>query len=407
MVAARRDDDVPALAEPAHVRPRRVRRAARRDPRRRPPPSACASRASTRGASTSSRRASMFLATAMELFDFDELTISEWALREGIVLDASAATTPPTGPTTRARSAARRWSALARRCNWPEAHARQVARLALVAVRPDQRAARARRRRPRAARVRRAAPRHRRARVVARATTATARTSCDTASSAASTPTRSRLLTALVRWHRRGDPERRRALRSPTSTRVQKLAALLRIADGLDRSRTGVGQRRRRAGQPVARARCACTPTATPSSSSGARAASASCSRRSSTASSSSPPTRRLTPQSRSARCGRYRLVDDPGGGLHDVGAARAVGLEVGVERGHALDHRRRARRRRDRRELTADPSRPLGPRRPSRRALRAAAGAPRCARRGTGGRLPAPRGCGCAGPRGARPSTP
>ena len=30
----------------------------------------------------------MFLATAMELFGFDELTISEWALREGIVLDA-------------------------------------------------------------------------------------------------------------------------------------------------------------------------------------------------------------------------------------------------------------------------------------------------------------------------------
>src|SRR6478609_5115227 len=31
---------------------------------------------------------SMLLATAMELFDFDRLTISEWALREGIVLDA-------------------------------------------------------------------------------------------------------------------------------------------------------------------------------------------------------------------------------------------------------------------------------------------------------------------------------
>ena len=31
---------------------------------------------------------SMFLATAMELFEFDELTVSEWALREGILLDA-------------------------------------------------------------------------------------------------------------------------------------------------------------------------------------------------------------------------------------------------------------------------------------------------------------------------------
>src|SRR5918994_2277507 len=31
---------------------------------------------------------SSFLATAMEVFDFDEMTISEWALREGILLDA-------------------------------------------------------------------------------------------------------------------------------------------------------------------------------------------------------------------------------------------------------------------------------------------------------------------------------
>src|SRR5205807_1986748 len=30
----------------------------------------------------------MLLATAMELFGFDELTVSEWALREGMVLDA-------------------------------------------------------------------------------------------------------------------------------------------------------------------------------------------------------------------------------------------------------------------------------------------------------------------------------
>ena len=30
----------------------------------------------------------MMLVTAMDLFGFDELALSEWALREGIVLDA-------------------------------------------------------------------------------------------------------------------------------------------------------------------------------------------------------------------------------------------------------------------------------------------------------------------------------
>ena len=50
---------------------------------------------------------SVFLETAMDLFGFDALTISEWALREGIVLDAIRRHDPPTGPTTLARSAGR------------------------------------------------------------------------------------------------------------------------------------------------------------------------------------------------------------------------------------------------------------------------------------------------------------
>ena len=74
---------------------------------------------------------STLLLTAMELFGFDRMTVSEWALREGIILDAIP------------RHEATDWSAdprairassvvqLARRCNWDEGHGRQTARLAL------------------------------------------------------------------------------------------------------------------------------------------------------------------------------------------------------------------------------------------------------------------------------------
>ena len=74
---------------------------------------------------------STLLLTAMELFGFDRLTVSEWALREGIVLDAIP------------RHEAADWSGdprairlssvlqLARRCNWDEVHSRHTARLAL------------------------------------------------------------------------------------------------------------------------------------------------------------------------------------------------------------------------------------------------------------------------------------
>ncbi|HEV8627861.1 MAG TPA: Ppx/GppA phosphatase family protein [Acidimicrobiia bacterium] len=74
----------------------------------------------------------MLLATAMELFGFDELTVSEWALREGMVLDSLRALRPvdavPLGVADIRRASVQ---ALARRCNWDEAHARHVARLAL------------------------------------------------------------------------------------------------------------------------------------------------------------------------------------------------------------------------------------------------------------------------------------
>jgi exopolyphosphatase/guanosine-5'-triphosphate,3'-diphosphate pyrophosphatase len=73
----------------------------------------------------------MVLAAAMELFGFDELTVSEWALREGMVLDTIRALHPvdvvPGGVVDIRRASV---EALGRRCNWDEAHAHHVAHLA-------------------------------------------------------------------------------------------------------------------------------------------------------------------------------------------------------------------------------------------------------------------------------------
>jgi exopolyphosphatase/guanosine-5'-triphosphate,3'-diphosphate pyrophosphatase len=73
---------------------------------------------------------SMLLVTAMDLFGFDELVLSDWALREGIILDAIGHHDPADWMAD--PRALRRASVLnlARRCNWGEAHALQVAFLA-------------------------------------------------------------------------------------------------------------------------------------------------------------------------------------------------------------------------------------------------------------------------------------
>lgn len=74
----------------------------------------------------------ILLAWVMERFGFDDLVLCDWALREGIVLDAIGHHDPADlGEDPRSiRMAA--VLGLCGRCNWPEAHSRQVARLALV-----------------------------------------------------------------------------------------------------------------------------------------------------------------------------------------------------------------------------------------------------------------------------------
>jgi exopolyphosphatase/guanosine-5'-triphosphate,3'-diphosphate pyrophosphatase len=70
------------------------------------------------------------LRTILDEFAFEEFTVSDWALREGIVLDAIAHHDPDDW--TDDPFAIRRASVLglARRCSWPEAHSRHVATLA-------------------------------------------------------------------------------------------------------------------------------------------------------------------------------------------------------------------------------------------------------------------------------------
>lgn len=179
----------------------------------------------------------MFLATAMELFDFSEMTISEWSLREGILLEAVDRHDPADWSDD--PRAIRRASveALASRCGWHEAHARRVADLAVALF--DQTAA-----------LHGLGP-------VDRELLEYAGLLHDIGEHVASQghhrhgaylvehgqlrgfdPAEVQTLTALVRWHRRGTPDVE-AYPLADARRVQYLSAFVRLADGLDRGRTG------------------------------------------------------------------------------------------------------------------------------------------------------------------------
>ncbi len=183
---------------------------------------------------------SMFLATAMEAFDFGEMTVSEWSLREGILLDAIGHHDP--ADWTEDPRAIRRASvqSLARRCSFPEEHSRQVARLALDLFDQTEElhelGASDRELLEYAALLHDIGEHvahdghHRHAAYLVRH-----------GQLRGFAPEEVALLGALARWHRRGDPRAADEL-APIDPgdekRLRKLAALLRIADGLDRSRS-------------------------------------------------------------------------------------------------------------------------------------------------------------------------
>jgi exopolyphosphatase / guanosine-5'-triphosphate,3'-diphosphate pyrophosphatase len=179
----------------------------------------------------------VLLATAMELFGFDEMTISEWSLREGILLEAVDRHDPEEWSDDPRAIRGASVVALATRCGWHEAHARRVADLA-VSLFDQTRELHG-------------------LDAIDRELLEYAALLHDIGEHVASQghhrhgaylvengqlrgfdPAEVQTLTALVRWHRRGNPDVD-AYPLADLDRVQYLTALLRLADGLDRGRTG------------------------------------------------------------------------------------------------------------------------------------------------------------------------
>jgi exopolyphosphatase/guanosine-5'-triphosphate,3'-diphosphate pyrophosphatase len=180
---------------------------------------------------------SIFLDTAMELFGLEAMTVSEWALREGIVLEAIRRHDP--ADWTDDPRAIRRASVqgLARRCTWHEGHARQVAKLALElfdrTLELHQLDAADRELLEYGALLHDVGEHiattghHRHGSYIIR-----------NGRLRGFAPDEVQLLAAIARWHRRGDPKANDEFEGVDEERLRRLVALLRIADGLDRGRT-------------------------------------------------------------------------------------------------------------------------------------------------------------------------
>jgi exopolyphosphatase / guanosine-5'-triphosphate,3'-diphosphate pyrophosphatase len=185
---------------------------------------------------------SMVAMVAMELFGIAELTMSAWALREGIVLEVIGRADPALW--TSDAHAIRRSSVLglARRCGWDEAHSRHVARLAtnlfdatrsLHGLGADEREL-----------LEHAALLHDIGHHVAHEShhkhTAYL---IQHGRLRGYDPEEVDALACLARYHRRGEPkpshEPFASLGPDRQEQVTKLAAILRIVDGLDFSHTG------------------------------------------------------------------------------------------------------------------------------------------------------------------------
>jgi exopolyphosphatase/guanosine-5'-triphosphate,3'-diphosphate pyrophosphatase len=182
---------------------------------------------------------SMVLATAMDAFGFDQLTISEWALREGIVLDVVAHHDPTDWSDDPHSIRGSAVLSLARRCNWSEPHARRVASLSLelfdATAEMHGLGAADRELLEFAALLHdigehvASSGHHKHGAYLVR-----------NGQLRGFSPTEVQLLAAVVRWHRRGEPrvsDEFPLLDTAAMDRVRTLAAILRVADGLDRSR--------------------------------------------------------------------------------------------------------------------------------------------------------------------------
>jgi exopolyphosphatase / guanosine-5'-triphosphate,3'-diphosphate pyrophosphatase len=176
-------------------------------------------------------------------FGVDEMAVSDWALREGIVLDAVSAHDPDDwsdDPRALRRSAV---AGLARRCGSDTAHSQHVARLALSLF--DQTTALHGLRDVDREMLEYAALLHDIGQHVSRkGHHRHAAYLVEHAQLRGFSPDEIEFLATLVHHHRRGEPKpseaRFAALDKDARERVRKLAALLRLADGLDRGRRRV-----------------------------------------------------------------------------------------------------------------------------------------------------------------------
>jgi exopolyphosphatase / guanosine-5'-triphosphate,3'-diphosphate pyrophosphatase len=190
------------------------------------------------------------MSIAMELFEVDQLTVSEWALREGMVLDAIGRHDPAEwsdDPFAIRRASV---TSLARRCSWPEEHSRHVAMLALELfdqLRELHGLADEDRELLEYAALLHDIGEH----VAHEGHDRHAAYLVNHGRLRGLTPAAITELSGLVRWHRRGDPKGNDdlvgQLDGEQRDRVRRICALLRIADGLDRGRkqvvTGVNVR--------------------------------------------------------------------------------------------------------------------------------------------------------------------
>ncbi len=185
---------------------------------------------------------STLLVTILELFDLDGLITSDWALREGIVLDAVRSHDPSDwsdDPRALRRASV---ASLARRCNSDVTHTAQVARLALRLF--DQTAELHQLDERDREMLEFAALLHDIGQHVSRkGHHRHAAYLVENGELRGFDPSEVAFLAAIVRHHRRGDPKssesRFSALSPEDRLRLRKLAALLRVADGLDRGRRG------------------------------------------------------------------------------------------------------------------------------------------------------------------------
>jgi exopolyphosphatase / guanosine-5'-triphosphate,3'-diphosphate pyrophosphatase len=185
----------------------------------------------------------LVVTTAMEAFGFDQITVSDWALREGIILDAIGHMDPAELTAEPRAIRAASVASLLRRCDAPHGHSEHVARLALElfdGLRPVHGLGADDRELLGHASLLHDIGEH----VAVDGHERHSAYLVEHGRLRGFTPAEVAMLAALCRFHRRGTPkpsyEAFASLDDDDRYRVTRLVAILRVADALDRSHAGV-----------------------------------------------------------------------------------------------------------------------------------------------------------------------